>query len=73
MAHAYAVFVGTCLTFPDIRYDYGEDRYLTFGFLDGRMVVLAWTYRGDARRIISLRKANAREERRYRNRLGGSG
>lgn len=33
--------------------------------LDGRMVVMVWTLRGEARRIISLRKANEREQARY--------
>jgi uncharacterized DUF497 family protein len=35
------------------------------GFLDGRMVVVAWTPRGEARRIISMRKANEREQERF--------
>ena len=40
------------------RQNYGEPRWNTVGFLDRRMVVLAWTQRGAARRIISIRKAN---------------
>ena len=44
-------------TAPDLRANYHEDRYLTIGSLDGRMVVMVWTPRGEARRIISLRKA----------------
>lgn len=70
MADAGAVFDGAHITFQDIRFDYGEDRFLTFGTLGGRLVVLAWTVRGDATRIISIRKANEREEKRYRPRLG---
>jgi uncharacterized DUF497 family protein len=57
-------------TRPDDRRDYGEERYLTVGFMDGRMVVIAWTTRGDARRIISMRKANERERRHYGPILG---
>jgi uncharacterized DUF497 family protein len=35
------------------------------GFLRGRMVVVVWTPRGEARHIISMRKANDREKARY--------
>ncbi len=48
---------------PDTRRDYGEERIVAFGFLEDRLHVCAFTLRGEARRIISLRKANAREER----------
>ena len=70
MARAGEVLAGSHLTFPDIRFDYGEERFVTVGLLDERMVVLAWTPRGAASRIISMRKANDREEKRYRHRLG---
>jgi uncharacterized DUF497 family protein len=70
MARAGGVFAGSHLTFPDIRFDYREKRFVTVGLLDERMVVLAWTPRGAASRIISMRKANDREEKRYRDRLG---
>ncbi len=45
MARANEVFAGTTLTVADDRRDYGEPRYITIGFLDGRMVVLVWTTR----------------------------
>jgi uncharacterized DUF497 family protein len=45
--------------------DYGEIRFITIGRLDRRMVVMVWTQRGATRRIISLRKANAREQAFY--------
>jgi uncharacterized protein len=65
MADAVAVFEGDHLTIEDDRFDYGETRYITVGFLAGRMVVLVWTPRGDRCRIISLRKANDREQKAY--------
>lgn len=65
MAGAGAVFDGPSLTVEDHRQDYGEPRFITIGFLEERMVVLAWTVRGEARRIISMRKANDREQARY--------
>ena len=69
LARAAKVFDGTTLTTQDDRRDYGEDRYITIGFLDGAMVVLVWTPRGTAYRIISMRKANERERRLYGSRL----
>ena len=65
MAEAAQVFLGPCLTVEDGRFDYGEPRFLTVGFLRRRMVIVAWTPRGENRRIISMRKANAREIARY--------
>lgn len=65
MARAGDVFAGDTMTVVDDRRDYGENRFITVGFLDGRMVVLVWTPRENARRIISMRKANERERRLY--------
>lgn len=62
MAEAALIFAGTHLTVTDSRKEYGEPRHITYGTLDGRMVVVIWTDRGDSRRIISLRKANDREQ-----------
>lgn len=65
MADAAEVFEGDHLTVEDARFAYGEVRNITVGFLAGRMVVLAWTLRGEACRIISMRKANDREQKAY--------
>lgn len=65
MARAAEVSAGPTLTVEDDRQEYGESRFITIGFLDGAMVVLVWTSRGDASRIISMRKANERERRLY--------
>ena len=51
----------TYLTREDARENYAEPRFQTAGWLDGRIVMLVWTPRGEARRIISMRKANERE------------
>lgn len=71
-ARAAEVFAGRHLTAEDQREDYSEPRYITAGTLDGRMVVMVWTPRGAARRIISIRKANEREQAKFGHRLGGS-
>ncbi len=51
--------------FEDDRFDYGETRFVAYGRIHGRLVAVVYTLRGDAVRVISLRKANTREERRY--------
>jgi len=69
MARACEVFEGVTLTVEDDRKSYGEKRFITIGFLDERMIVLVWTPRGAVRRIISLRKANDREQKYYGARM----
>ena len=70
MARAHEVFEGIGISFPDIRFDYGEARFVRIGYLDGRMVVMVWTMRSDVFRIISLRKANGREQALFEKRMG---
>ena len=62
---ALKVFAGRELTQVDDRRDYGEERNQTIGWLDGAMVMVVWTQRGEARHIISMRKCNERERGRY--------
>jgi uncharacterized DUF497 family protein len=49
----------------DLSEDYGEDRFLATGRVEGLLVVVAYTERGDRIRIISARKANSNEQRAY--------
>lgn len=67
---AAEVFSGPLVEAPDDRFDYGEERIVTYGYLRGRIVVVVWTQRGDARHVISMRKANDREQAHFRQRLG---
>lgn len=53
------------LTVKDARNNYGETRFISVGYIDDRLCVVAWTYRGENLRVISLRKANKREIRQY--------
>lgn len=69
-ADAGSVFSGTHFSREDSRQDYGEVRTITVGRLHSRMVVLVWTLRGADRRIISMSKANEREQTLYRGFLG---
>ena len=54
----------------DDRRDYGEVRWISAGWIGPRMVIVVWTLRDGARHVISMRKANDREQRRYRQHLG---
>ncbi len=49
----------------DKRKDYGETRYVALGRLDGRVHVLCFCETEDGIRVISFRKANSREVKRY--------
>jgi uncharacterized DUF497 family protein len=69
---AALVFEGQTLDMVDDRFDYKEERIITVGYLVRRMVIVVWTQRGDARHVISMRKANEREEKRFAQRLGES-
>ncbi len=48
---------------PDTRRDYGEPREVAMAELDGRLMVVAYTIRDGALRVISFRKANRRERK----------
>ncbi|MEO5325721.1 BrnT family toxin [Mesorhizobium sp. CC13] len=52
-------------TFLDDRQDYGEDRFVTFGYVEARLYVCVFTMRDTVFHIISVRKANDREIARY--------
>ena len=49
----------------DSRRDYGEDRFRLTGNIQGRLYVVVYTPRDSIIRIISARKANQREIKRY--------
>jgi len=55
----------SALTWPDTRRAYGEFRHCALGYVGARLYVAVFVERGDGLRIISMRKANAREVRRY--------
>ena len=55
----------TVLTFEDERFNYGEVREVAIGQIEGVCLYVIFTLRDDAIRIISARKASARERRKY--------
>lgn len=57
----------TAIIEPDLRKPYPEPRYLAAGFvgLTERLHILVFTPTADGIRVISFRKANKREVKRY--------
>ena len=64
-ADAAECFASRLVENVDQRFDYGEERRITVGYVRERMIVIVWTWRGPSRHIISMRKANVREQQRY--------
>jgi uncharacterized DUF497 family protein len=62
------LFDGPFVEEEDARRDYGESRFVATGpisVLENRVFVVVYTWRGSRRRIVSFRKANDREVRKY--------
>lgn len=56
----------TALTWQDLRYDYNnEKRFISIGYIEDRLYSIVFTPRGEVMRVISLRKANLREVKKY--------
>ncbi len=65
-AEAREVFKNPLLTFIDARFNYGEIRKVAYGKLTDRSIgVVVYTIRNDKYRIISARKAKAKERKLY--------
>jgi uncharacterized DUF497 family protein len=69
-ADAGLVFMTEVATGQDVRHVHGEDRFVTAGYLNGRMVVMVWTPPNGVRHVISMRCCHASEERTWRRRMG---
>ncbi len=49
----------------DTRFDYDEDRFITYGMVEGNVWVCVYTTRQSFIRVISVRKENAKEIDKY--------
>jgi uncharacterized DUF497 family protein len=65
-ATAALIFAGPVQTVVDERRDYGEERIIAIGEIDGEVLVLVYTDGGQVRRIISARRANRKERETWR-------
>ncbi len=64
------VFDGPKYTQEDDRFGYSEPRFRTYGLIDNRLVMIAWTPTENGIRVISMRKCNEREQEAFTARLG---
>lgn len=64
-AAAALLFEGPVTDVEDTRFPYGETRLNAYGTTDGRLFVCCYAPRHGWKHIISFRKANAREVKRY--------
>jgi uncharacterized DUF497 family protein len=62
---AREVFAGRHYSQQSTQIQLNEIRIVTVGFLQERMVIIVWTPRGETHHIISMRKANVKEQQRY--------
>lgn len=65
LALAEVLFAGPQVSVADDRFEYGEVRKIAFGLIRDRLFVCVYVDRQMERRVISLRKANKREVKRY--------
>lgn len=69
LAECDAIFTAPMLTRDDDRFEYGEERLISLGMLEGRVVVLVWTDDGEEVRFISCREATSHERKAYEKAL----
>ena len=62
---AALIFEGSFVTYDDDRFDYGERRSISMGYVDGQLYVLVHTDRDGTTRLISARKGGRRDRRKY--------
>jgi uncharacterized DUF497 family protein len=65
LADAELIEWETAVIWQDNRYDYQEERMTALGYIGNRLFSAVFVDRDNNRRIISLRKANQREIKRY--------
>ena len=64
-ADAHQIFNSATFEFEDVREPYGKKRMICFGYMYGRLIVVGYVLRGEARHIYSMRKANEREQSKF--------
>lgn len=62
---AATIFDEDIVTVEDNRFDYGEQRFISLGLLNGRVIAVVHTERGAMTRIISARRATKYEQITY--------
>jgi uncharacterized DUF497 family protein len=66
---AQKIFDYDTVIIEDDRFNYGEQRFIAIGLLNGKTIVVIYTEIGNKIRIISARKATKNEQRIYFNEI----
>jgi uncharacterized protein len=67
---AKEIWQGEVLEVPSEQQEHGEQRHITYGVLEGRIIAVVFTWRGNARRLISARRARRHERQAYQDIFG---
>ena len=65
LAEAARIEWDDAVTWLDTRHDYGEARMCATAYIGQRLFYVVYVDRAGVRRVISLRKANLKEVKRY--------
>lgn len=66
---ARKIFDYDTVTIEDNRFNYGEQRFIAIGLLNGKTIVVVYTEISNKMRIISARKATKNEQQIYFNEI----
>ena len=69
--HAANIVENQVLIRPDTREDYGEERFIALGHVDGEYFNVIYTLKGDKTRLTTAWKAGRNGEKRYTNSITG--
>jgi uncharacterized protein len=67
---AKEIWQGEVLEVPSEQQEHGEQRHIAYGMLEGRIIAVVFTWRGEARRLISARRARRHERQDYHDVFG---
>jgi len=67
---AKEIWQSEVLEVPSGQQEHGEQRHIAYGVLEGRIIAVVFTWRGEARRLISARRARRHERQDYQDVFG---
>jgi uncharacterized DUF497 family protein len=70
---AMLIFEGSVFTKPDLRRDYGEERFVAVGFVGTECFVVVYTDRNGVRRLISAWRGGRTDYEQYQAHYSGRG
>ena len=67
---AKEIWQSEVLEVPSGQQEHGEQRHIAYGVLEGRIIAVVFTWRGEARRLISARRVRRHERQDYQDVFG---